>query len=212
MMKKKISFGNYLLAILGIIVVAALITFGNTSCGARHHADELNKIDSLMVINDSAGILLAGVDTVRAAEARGVFAENWSQIREVVESITDIESVRAHESWPYITQYESFDRSLKKQIRKYNKMNAAQRENAKQLEDLYNSVKRNQIPEDSIKLYIDTEGLAVRELWMEADLLIPQIKRTIQTLDSLHQYSGEALEKYKLLAAGKGKTRSISSK
>jgi hypothetical protein len=203
MKDKRASKAGYLIALLGIVTLAAMMTFSHTSCSTHHHADELNKIDSLIVINDSVGFLLAGVDTVTALEARKIFSENWSKIKEVVEGISDVEAVRAHESWAIIMQYEANDRSLKKQIRKFNKMNEWQRDNSKQLSNLYQSVKRNKIPEDSLAFYINIEGMAVLDLRMQTEQLIPEMQRTISTLDSLHPISSEALEKYKLLAAKK---------
>jgi hypothetical protein len=202
-MNKSKAYSGYLLALLGIVALAAMITFGSTSCGTRHHPDELNKIDSLIVINDKSGHMLAEVDTIQAIEARKIFAENWKKIREVVESIDDVESVRDNDYWAYITQYESYDRSLKKHFRKFNKMKSSQQENAKQLSDLFTAVKRDQIPEDSIPLYIRMETIAVLDLQMQVEQLIPQMQGTIRTLDSLHQYADEAYKKYRILAEGK---------
>lgn len=166
------------------------------SCSQNKFSDELNKIDNLIVINDSVGRMLESVDSVQVLNSRKIFEDNWKLIREVVESIDDVELLRENEYWTYITNYESHDRALKKLIRKYNRLVLVQRDNRQQLEDLHSSVKRNQIPADSIDLYITSENLAVANMEHEANLYIPDLKRTLHLLDSLHQHVPAAIQSY----------------
>lgn len=184
------------LLLLQAMILATAIFF---SCNSSKYEDELNKIDSLIVINDNIGRMMAEGDTVLALEARAEFAKNWKLIQEVVESIEDVELIRENEYWPYITNYEAKDRALKKLIRKFNSMDNARRENVKQLSDLRNSVRSNQVPSDSIEIYINMEAIAVYNLEHDANMYVPEFIKTLHLLDSLHQYTSDAVNSYRML-------------
>lgn len=178
------------------VILATAIFF---SCNSSKYEDELNKIDSLIVINENIGMMMAEGDTALALEARAEFAKNWKIIQEVVESIEDVEMIRENEYWPYITNYEAKDRALKKLIRKYKSMDNARRENEIQLSDLHNSVRRNQIPADSIEMYINMESIAVYNLEHDVNMYLPEFINTLHLLDSLHQYTPDAVNSYRVL-------------
>ncbi len=180
-----------------MLIPVFILTIIGFACHTHRFDGELNQIDSLMVINDSMGSILADVDTVALLKARQTFTLNWKKINDILDSIEDAGQIRGNEYYTFITQYSNTDRSLKKHHRRFMRLSQLQAENGSQLKDLYASVKRNQIPEDSVPVYILNEASAVSALQQDVLKYMTGVRNEVQVLDSLHQYASEAIASYR---------------
>lgn len=178
------------------ILVCLLILPLLTSCLRKGSQEDIAKVDSLIQINDSIGSTLALVDTAGILISRDTFAAHWSQIKPLVETISEKGDVMNDSMWQYITLYEAKDRQVKKLIRRFRYMNSAWKTNQHQLSTLRESVYKGQIPADSVQLYIQREGMEVLSLQEEARLYLDDLISSANVLDSLHRYAPDAIEHY----------------
>ena len=167
-----------------------------SSCQSSQHADEIRQIDSLLVVHQETASLLNQVDSLHAKASRDTFARNWSGIRAVIEANPDVIEVKNDPWWNYATLYEANDRGVKKLLRRYFRLLENHRLNEAQLTAFRSSVKNDQIPSDSIPLYLISEKEAVNRVQHETSLVVPELMRTLEVLDSLHAFAGEASAHY----------------
>ncbi len=180
-----------------ILFVAALLlasVYLSTSCTGIKHKEEIRTIDSLILVNERVAEMLQSIDTVMLHDARKTFARNWVTVKLLVDSLEGKTDLRDDEFWQYVVSYSATDRSLKKLHRRFNNMKSVHKDNEYQLQTLRKSVKKDQIPEDSMVMFIAEEAIAVYNTHHEAEMYLPDLKRTIHVLDSLHQFVPEAVD------------------
>lgn len=191
--------------LIPFLALVTLIVF--TSCN-RKNAATLNNIDSLIVVNDSCGQMMLTIDSIHILDSRKIFADNWKVINSLIDSIGNPDLIQNDTMWNYITMYENQDRSVKKLVRRYQRLMNVYHENKHQLTTLKESVRRNKIPEDSLQAYVSMEGLEVFHLQKETFLYMPDLRSGIAVLDSLHQYAKGAIVHYRSLKdAGKNRKK-----
>jgi len=188
--KKKI------LAPIIILSILSALAFG-VSCGDRKHQKALDKIDSLFVLSDSMDMWLDDIDTIKIVEGRKKFAENWVLIKKEVEAIDDVILIRDSIYWPYITNYETHDRMLKKLYKRYKSLSRQLRFTQNQLNGLKHDIRKDKIQKDSINIYVLDESSSIYFLMKEARIIYSNIGPMSHRLDSLHQYADGAVEHYR---------------
>lgn len=169
------------------------------ACNNGRYSEEIKQIDSLLVIQQQTELIMKQIDTMHAQSSRDTFALYWTGIREAIEANPDLVEVRHDPWWDYAMLYEGNDRSLKKLLRRYLRLAEKHRMNQTQLSALRTSVKKNQIPADSIPIYLITEGVEIQGVHREATVIVPEMKRTLEVLDSLHAFAGKAAAHYREL-------------
>ncbi len=167
-----------------------------TSCFRKGSQEDIAKVDSLILINDSIGAALDQVDTTGILNSRDTFAANWSRIKPLVEAIPEKSEITGDSMWQYITLYEAKDRQVKKLIKRMRYMSSAWKTNQHQLSTLRESVYKGQIPADSVQIYIQREALEVMTLQEEVRLYLDDLISSSGVLDSLHRLAPAAIGHY----------------
>jgi hypothetical protein len=191
--------------IIAAISGVVLLTMAFSACQNPKHPDEIKQIDSLLVIHQQTALFLSQVDSVHAKASRDTFAARWSEIREGIEANPDVVEVKSDPWWDYATLYEANDRSVKKLLRRYQRLTEKHRMNQLQLNTFRTSVKKDQIPADSIPVYLISERDAVLGVHQETSVVVPELVRTLEVLDSLHAYAREAAVHYREILSVKTK-------
>lgn len=185
-----------LISVLSLLILTQLFSY---SCRNEQEKKALQKIDSLIVINDSVGVFLSQIDSSKVLASRELFADNWKIINDILDSIDDAEMIRNHEYWDYITTYEANNRALRKLLLKFNNLNYNHRTNSVQLATFRQSLRRSQIPTDSLDFYISLERAPVIDVERESYLYMPALISSFNALDSLHQYAPDAIREFRKL-------------
>jgi hypothetical protein len=193
-MKKPAFHFNLLITAASWILLCCLM-----ACNSGGSKSELNKIDSLIVINDSIGVELDKVDTSHVKSSRAAFAENWKVIEPLIDSLSDPEKVRHDSMWSFIMAYENKDRIVKRLMKHYHQMITINSINRQQLSSLKVSIRNRTIPSDSVEEYISREGEEVMNLRNEMLLFSNDLQVSLLALDSLAQSAPQAVEYYKTL-------------
>ncbi len=185
---------NFLFKSGALLFFAVMFSFPVffSSCRSANERYLLKQIDTLMDMHEETASLIKMVDTNAVNSSRQAYSDNWKKMMMVIEEIEDIKLVKESEYWNYITLYESKDRQLKKLLRRFNNMYERHKVNETQLKTFRNSVRRDQIPGDSVQYYLEVEGAAVNDLNREAKAWIPEIVVTKNALDSLSNIWGDA--------------------
>lgn len=180
--------------IIFTVILLFSVTLLISSCNSLVRSDEVRTIDSLIMVNDSVALALLEIDTLKLLDAREVFARNWVTIKLLVDSLEDTKDLREDSLWQYIVTYSATDRSVKKLYKRYNRLMETQQENLHQLQTLRQSAKRDKIPSDSLIMFIAEEAMAVYNTQHEVMMYMPELKRTVLALDSMHQYVDKTVE------------------
>lgn len=189
---------NRYIVLIGFALLAIIF-----SCNKKDNNHEISTIDSLIVINDSALLLLNEVDSIAMVNSRKEFAAFQDRFRSITNECNDPLLLKEDTHWQTVTLYEREDRRLKKLIPKYKTAVSEYKLNAKQLNSLKESITRNQIPEDSIQYYINREGEAVGFTFSATKIIMEKIKPVYHTLDSISQYQTQLLEHFATLSGKK---------
>jgi len=179
---------NIVKALLGLLLINALLS----SCNHRANVVFVEKIDSLIVVLDSSTKELNLIDTAVISSDYKIYTHNIKLIREQFNN-KENDSV-----WHVITRYGLLRkpmRDFKKHYINYGKEINVSRE---QLQDLRADVEKNNIPADSIEIYINEEAAFVTYIKFSVKGLMETTTRYYNQFKELNPIVEEFLAQKKI--------------
>lgn len=143
-----------------ILIPALLALLATTSCGTDKHSGELNRIDSLLAVLDTAETMLNSIDTTQTIASYKVYAVNILKIREGFQSRED------SLVWSVITRYGLLRKPLRDYKKHFVNFSNEIETSRKQLDDLKADIRKNIIKTEQIEGYTADEAAFVNYIYL----------------------------------------------
>ena len=151
---------------LTLIIWGCSIALFQMSCSSNRFSHEINSIDSLISVLDSAHYKLNLLDTAVIQSSYDIYVKNIEQIREAFEEKKD------DEVWKVLTRYGLLRKPLRDFQKYYKKFSQEIDFSRMQLLNLKSDIKDNILDEAKIKMYMKEEAEFVKYIMLSVSNLM----------------------------------------
>ncbi len=150
---------------LMVVTAAILWPLLFSSCTSTKYLDEVNKIDSLLIVLDESEVLLNKADTNEIAEHFEIYLNNLDRIRD---HFTDRDD---EEAWSIYTRYGLLRKPLRDYKKNYHEFMGEIRYARQQLHALKDNLRRNTFEPEQVEEYMHEEATFVEYIRLSSENL-----------------------------------------
>lgn len=150
------------------LTVVSAVFFGLlifSSCTSTEYAEEIKKIDSLLIVLDDSEVLLNKIDTNEITEHFEIYLNNLERIRD---HFTDRDD---EEAWSIYTRYGLLRKPLRDYRKNYHEYMGEVRYARQQLAALRDNLQRNALEPEQVEEYMHEEMTFVEYIRLSSENL-----------------------------------------